>query len=284
MLNKLILLGAMALTDVTASAQGAMEKGRLEVYDLGSFRLHVYYTNDPLADASYIIEGESGLVTMEQPLFKENAAEFDEYVAGLKKPVEKIISDYHVGSTGDHEVVMPAGMPEFTKGPVYGGMMQSFSQIFGDAMTDLPAGITDEIAFGTRVTWAGVPFTFLKGASTDFPGASIIIGNEAYYTHWTPAKAHMSHLQVSSTAAVDAEIAEARRELESGCKLFIGGHGGAATAGAVEFKIAYLQTVAKLLSENPTAAQFAAALKEAFPGLAGEEGVSDLAEALYADR
>lgn len=284
MFNKLILPGVMSLISLTASSQGAMKKGRIEVYDLDSFRLHVYYTNDPLSDASYVIEGEDGLVTMEQPLFRDNAAEFDSYVAGLKKPVERIITDYHVGSTGAHEVAMPEGMPEFTTGPVYREMMQSFADVFGDAVTALPTGGAEEIKFGTTVTWAGVSFTLLHGAPTDFPGASIVIGGKVYYTHWAPCKAHMSHLQLSSPAALDAEIAEARRELDSGCILFIGGHGGAAEAGAVEFKIQYLKTVSQLLSGNPDAGNFAEALKEAFPGLPGAEGVNELAAALYSEQ
>ena len=50
------------LLTVTVMAQ---VKGRVEVHDLGSFKLHVYYTNDALGDASYIIEGKEALVTME---------------------------------------------------------------------------------------------------------------------------------------------------------------------------------------------------------------------------
>lgn len=34
---------------------------------------------------------------------------------------------------------------------------------------------------------------------------ALIIGGKAYYTHWTPAKAHANRLQV----AIDAELAEA---------------------------------------------------------------------------
>lgn len=49
----------------------AQTKGRFEAYDLGSCKLHVYYTNDVMGDASYIIEDEDSLVTMEHPLFKE---------------------------------------------------------------------------------------------------------------------------------------------------------------------------------------------------------------------
>ena len=94
--NILILL---SLITFTAMAQ---TKGKFEVLDLKSFKLHVYYTNDALNDASYIVEGKNGLITLEQPLFKDNVAEFDAYVASLNKPVQKIISDYHVGGTGNH--------------------------------------------------------------------------------------------------------------------------------------------------------------------------------------
>lgn len=80
----------------------AQTKGKFEVLDLKSFKLHVYYTNDALNDASYIVEGKNGLITLEQPLFKDNVAEFDAYVTSLNKPVQKIISDYHVGGTGNH--------------------------------------------------------------------------------------------------------------------------------------------------------------------------------------
>ena len=96
-----------------------------------------------------------------------------------------------------------------------------------------------------------------------------------------PAKAHVSHLQISSSAAIDAEIAEAENSLDSGATLFIGGHGGAATRDAVEFKIAYLKKVKELLAANNTAQAFVNALKEAWPGLPEEAGLEDLGKALY---
>ncbi|MBO5193555.1 MAG: hypothetical protein J6B62_01535, partial [Bacteroidales bacterium] len=196
-MKKTVSVIASGLVALGVSAQ---EKGRFEIYDLDSFRLHVYYTNDALGDASYIVEGRDALVTMEQPLFKDNVNEFDAYLAGLGKPVQQRITDYHVGGTAHHDVVMPEGMPEFSKGEIYGGMMQHFAQIFGDALTGMPTGKASEVAFGSTKTYAGVPFEFRHGASTDFPGASILIGGKVYYTHWTPAKAHVSHLQVSSPA------------------------------------------------------------------------------------
>ncbi len=178
---------------------------------------------------------------------------------------------------------MAEGMPEFTKGEIYGGMMQGFAATFGNALADLPTGSVSEAAFGSTHTWAGIPFRFERGASTDFPGASILIGGKVYYTHWAPAKAHPSSLQISSPAAVDAEIAEARKALASGATLFIGGHGGAADADAVRFKIDYLENVRHLLAEHTSREAFLRALNEAYPGLPGAEGTEALAAALCGD-
>ena len=176
---------------------------------------------------------------------------------------------------------MAEGMPQFTKGEIYGGMMKGFAQAFGDALTDMPTGKASEVAFGTTQTWAGIPFEFRHGATSDFPGASILIGGKAYYTHWTPAKAHVNHLQVSSPAAIDAEIAEAEKSLASGAELFIGGHGGTAKRDAVKFKIDYLKKMKEVLGNNQTAQAFMDDMKKAFPGLPGETGLEELSEALY---
>jgi len=275
---KKVLFILFNLLTITAMAQ---TKGRFEVHDLGNFKLHVYHTNDVMADASYIIEGKDSLVTMEHPLFKDNVAEFNIYIEKLGKPIEKIISDYHLGGSGNYAQIMAEGMEEFSKGPIYGGMMKGFEQMWGDTMTELPTGDVTEVPFGTTQTWAGVTFEFRHGASSDFPAASLLIGGKAYYTHWTPVKAHVSHLQISSPAAIDAEIAEAEKSLASGAELFIGGHGGAAKRDAVEFKIAYLKKMKEILTANKSSQDFVDAMKKAYPGLPGEAGLEDLGKALY---
>lgn len=275
---KKILFILFNLLTITVMAQ---TKGRFEVHDLGNFKLHVYHTNDVMADASYIIEGKDSLVTMEHPLFKDNVAEFNIYIEKLGKPIEKIISDYHLGGSGNYAQIMAEGMEEFSKGPIYGGMMKGFEQMWGDTMTELPTGDVTEVPFGTTQTWAGVTFEFRHGASSDFPAASLLIGGKAYYTHWTPVKAHVSHLQISSPAAIDAEIAEAEKSLASGAELFIGGHGGAAKRDAVEFKIAYLKKMKEILTANKSSQDFVDAMKKAYPGLPGEAGLEDLGKALY---
>lgn len=275
---KKIFLFLLSFVSMVASAQ---TKGNFEVLDLGNFKLHVYHTNDVLGDASYIIEGNTGLVTLEQPLFKDNVSEFDTYVASLNKPIQKIVTDYHVGGTGDHDVVMIEGMPDFVKGTIYGGMMRNFAKIFGDAIVPMPTGKNEEVPFGSTQNWNGITFFFQKGVSTDFPAASIIIGDKVYYTHWAPAKSHVSYLQVSSPAAIDAEIAEAEKALKSGCGYFIGGHGGIAKSDMVKFKIDYLKVMKSIIAINKTADSFIEAMKKAYPGLPGESGLTDLANALY---
>ena len=135
--------------------------------------------------------------------------------------------------------------------------------------------------FGSKQTWDNIEFYFDKGASTDFPAASIIIGNKVYYTHWTPVKAHISYLQISSPAAIDAEIAEAEKALKSGCEYFIGGHDGATGRESVEFKIDYLKKMKQILRENSTAERFISAMTQTFPSLPGENNLTDLAKALY---
>lgn len=269
------------MTILLAVAATAQEKGIFEVRDFGDFTLHAYYTNDVMNDASFVIEGKSGLVTLEEPLFKVNAAEFEAYLKQLGKPVEARIASYHLGGTGNLSLVMPAGMPEFVKGPVYGGMMKGFAQQFGDAIVNVSVDGATEVAFGSTPVYAGIRFSFVAGPSNDFPAASILIGDKVYYSHWAPAKAHVSSLQVSTADGVDAQIASLESASQSGADWFIGSHGKAADADTVRFMIAYLHTLKAALAANATATAFVSAMKQAYPGLPGEDSLEALGKALY---
>lgn len=274
--------GAKNTSNNSQSTMENIKKGKMEVVDLKGFKLHVYQTLDALGDVSFIIEGADSLVTLEHPLFKENVAEFNSYVEALGKPVAISIANYHPGGNADFKkIVMVEGYEEFEKGPAFSGMMGYFTQSFGETLDMRPHPKAEVVKFGETKSWAGVDFKFVPGASSDFPAASIVIGSQVYYSHWTPAKAHMSHLQVVSAAAIDAEIAEAQNTLNSGCSVFVGSHGGRATKAEVEFKLAYLTKAKELRASCADAKAWAEAMKVAFPGLPGEEGVEALAEAIY---
>ena len=150
--------------------------GAFTVYEMDGYKLHVYNSNDVMGDASYIIEGQDSLIVMEYPLFKVNAKEFADYIEKLGKPVEIDVTDYHLGGSDKLPLTMPEGMPAFIEGPVYGGMMKQFAEQFGDTMVELPTQKAAEVPFGQTQKWNGIDFRFEHGATSDFPGASIIIG------------------------------------------------------------------------------------------------------------
>lgn len=276
---KKLLFILVSMVALTVSAQ---TKGKFEAYNYNGFRLHVYYANDALGNASYIVEGRDSLVTLEEPLFKENATEFGQYVNSIGKPVATRIIDYHLGGTGKNPVVMVEGMGTFTKEGAYAGMMSGFQKNFGDAMVDLPTGKVAEVPFGSSQVFAGVSFKFYHGASSDFPAAAILIGNTVCLTHWAPTRSHISNLYAASADAVDARIAEVKQSIETGAQLFAGSHGGVVKKADAQFRLKYLQNVRQLLKDKKTAADFAAALKKAYPELKESEGSVDaLAEALY---
>ena len=253
--------------------------GQFQALQLDGFKLHVYNSNDVMSDCSFIIEAGDGLVVMEYPLFKVNAAEFGEYIKALNKPVVTDITDYHLGGSDQLPIVMPEGMPGFIEGPVYGGMMKGFAEQFGETMVDLPTQKASEVAFGSTQQYAGIDFRFEHGASSDFPGAMIVIGGQVCYTHWAFYGAHMSPLQLGSAAAIDAELTATRAALATGAKYYIGGHGGCVEQPAVEARIQYLETLKRLRAENKDASSFAEALKAVYPDMPGD--IAPLAEALY---
>lgn len=256
--------------------------GHFEVHEYDGYKLHIYLTDDQMADASFIIEGIDSIVTLEQPLFRVNAEEYDKYLANLGKPVSTRISDFHLGNTGDAVTVMPEGMPLTVKGPAYSGMMKHFQEQYGDSIVDLPSGKMEEVAFDKNVDFAGVPFKFYKGAACDFPAANILIGTDVVYMHWAPAKTHVNNLYAGNIEAVNARIAELEEMISTGANLFVGGHGTPATTEDADFRVEYLKKVKELKANQPDAKAFAAALIEAYPGLPGEEGVAAFAESLYA--
>jgi len=253
--------------------------GQFQTYELDGFKLHVYNSNDVMFDASYIIEGRDGLVVMEYPLFKVNAAEFGDYIKALGKPVVTDITDYHLGGSDKLPLTMPEGMPAFIEGPIYGGMMKGFAEKFGETMVELPTQQAAEVPFGSTQQYAGVDFRFEHGATSDFPGAMILIGKQVCYTHWAPYQMHMSPLQLGSAAAIDAELAATKTSLATGARYFIGGHGGLVEKAAVEARIAYLEKLKELRANCKDANAFAEALAKAYPDMPGD--IAPLAEALY---
>lgn len=276
------VLSILTLVFGIGSSVFAQEKG--DVRDFGSFKLHTYISDAPMPDLSYIIEGKKGVVILEPPTFVKSIQDFQNYVRALNKPIVKVVADYHVGGLNEWElskIVMVEGMPEFEKGEAYSGMLSYFRSTFGEDIDLREHKSTAIIPRDAKEKWAGISFTFLPGAVSDFPASSINIGGKVFYTHFSPTKAHISSLQINSRAAVNALIAELERAKKSGCKLIIGSHGVPADIETLDFQIAYLGKMKEVLNETGKKDDFIRRMKNAYPSLDGEKDLIDVAEILY---
>ena len=276
-MKKNLIVAAFAVL----SAVGAYAQGNFQTVKDSAFTLHIFNSGDVMGDASYIIETPKNLVTMEEPLFKSGAEEFNAYVKKLGKKVNARIVDYHEGGTGKNAIMQPEGMAKFMHEGVYDAMVKGFQKSFGDKMVALPTGKVKEVKFGDTVKLNGVEYTFNQGPKNDFPASSILIGKKFVLLHWAPAKAHMNALQLANRAAVAQALEGLKAAKATGAEYFLGGHGGLAEKDAIDFQISYLEKVQDLLENCKNAATFVVAMKGTYPGLAGEQGLEALAQNLY---
>lgn len=103
-----ILSAAMMFSVMGAGSAGAapakavptenhitLKSGSVNVYDYGGVKLHAYFTNDPLADVAYIVEGKDTLAGIELPAFTAGLDTWKDYVESLGKPMNDIFIVCH---------------------------------------------------------------------------------------------------------------------------------------------------------------------------------------------
>ncbi len=277
------LVSTLALSVALVSTHAA-QSDKFTTYDLNNSKLHVYQTGDAMGDVSFIVEGDKKLVILEQPLFWENVKEFTAYVESLKKPIDKVVANYHslgLASYPAKAVVMPEAMIEFNASPMAQGMIEKFKKGFGDAADFRPYTKVMGFAVPSTQSWAGVEMIFTEGAKSDFPAASILIDGKAYYAHFAPSISHASKMQIRSAASVEMVLAELYNIKNSGAEYIFGSHGKPATQAEVEFQIGYYERAKSLRAECGDSDLFAQRLIAAYPTIAGVEGVGTVAKILY---
>lgn len=270
------------LLTITAMAQ---TKGTFKTHDFDNFRLHVYHTNDALGDASYIVEGTQAVVTLEQPLFRENVAEYDALPrrarqarrsAHRRLPCgrDRRPRDGHARRDARlhegcglrrHDAELRADLRRRDRRSADGSDGRSglrhYAAVGGDSVPFRPRR-RDRLSCREhphRRQGLLHPLGSREG-TREFP-ANLLAGSPS--TPRSPRPVGRSHWAPSSSSADTAEPAG---------------------ADAVRFKIDYLECVKRLLAANGTADEFARALRAAYPELPGEAGLDALAQALYADR
>lgn len=281
------MLSALVCTAVNNNSTHVTPDNKISVTDFKNFKLHTYVSGDALGNISHIIEGANSLDVIEPAAFHANIKELGDYIQSLKKPVERVLANYHAAGFSAFDAskfVMIAGMPEYVNTENYQGMLAHFASLFGDAFdkTPVPANVTT-IPRNTQVLWAGIPLKFTPGSTSDYPASSILIGGKVYYIHFTPAaNAHIGATELTNREAVNACLAELKKAKKSGATTFIGSHGGGnGDIAAVNFQIAYLKKVNSLLKKEATAENFIRAMKAAYPGIGGEAELEKVADALY---
>ncbi len=287
-MRNLIRVAAAALVVSGAVTVNAAEfdAKKFTQYELPNSTLHLYQSGDPMGDVSFIVEGKKSLVVVEQPTFYSAIKEFQAYTAELKKPVDRVVANYHSGGAAQYptkRIMMPETMAQFGDSKMAQGMIAKFTKAFGEAADFRPVKGFKTFTLPMNMKLAGVEFDFTPTKTLGMPGAVIQIDGDALYTHFSPAKAHANPMQIKSMESVDAALAEMNFIKASGAKYIFGSHGQAATQTEVEFQIEYLELIKKLRKECTAADLFGQRVLLAHPYIPNVEAIKAVAKALYPD-
>ncbi len=256
----------------------------VESFQFDDFNLHVYMSAEAMGDVSLVVEGANAIIIIEPQSFYNSIEDFDNFVAQLGKPVEKIVANYHAGGLANYSIdtiAIVEPMIAFMQSPPAVGMLAYFDNAFGGAMDTRIVPVNETIPTTSNQNWVGIEFDFTPGAATDFPASSINIGNKVFYTHFAPNRMHPSPMQITSAAALDATIAELKKAQSSGCEIYVGSHGLVATLDDVEFVIDYLQNMQTFRASNADAQAFILAVEDKYSELMGSENLTGIAANLY---
>lgn len=271
-----------AAAQVAAPAVKKLQLGSVAVYDFGRIKIHAYQSKDPLGDETYVLENANDLVLLESTAFKANNYEWQQYIKSLKKPVAGALMAYHPNGAEDYGTRIYAtdnALKNWQKGGSIYALTENFNNGFGTASVagKLPAK-AKRIQEGQYVKIGGMLFHILPAGdaaySIELPQINVV------YRHMMGSHTHNI---LTNLAHIDAEIAAMKQYQKAGYALVLTGHNVPEGQGAVATKLAYLQTMKQLASENKTKADFVKAVKKAFPGYQGENYLTMTADALYQD-
>lgn len=264
-LTALMLLTGAALAEATPQTEVALELGSVTVYDFGDIRLHAYNAGDALADECYLIESTDGLVMLETGAFTANLVEWKGYIDSLNKPLAGALMAYHPNGFeifGDVTIYATENaLANWGEGGSIRALTDSFVESFGDAVAASCPAEAEIVNFGDTVTLAGVDF-IIRDEGDDAYGVEIPAINTVYI--------HMLGSDCHNILTSREHIAAFAEELKSfDYALVLTSHYVPEGADAVAEKIAYLEKTLELAESCADAAEFTAAMNEAFPDYSG---------------
>ena len=267
-----------AETVVPTIHDAAVESGSVTVYDFGASKLHVYNTGDALGDVAYIVEGKDALIGIELPSFTANLDAWQNYIAGLDKPMNDLfLCDHATGASyveGMNVYGTQGAQDSIASGSTY-ATTQGLYETFGD---DFHGGADlaniNKVVSGT-VTVAGIDFNLIDcGETYDLEIPSM----NAVYTHMLGKTCHSI---LTSIAHMDSMIETLKGYQSAGYDMILSAHSGVEGQDAVAEKIAYVEKAKELAASCDNAEAFMTAMKEAFPDYIGENYLEMSAGYLY---
>jgi glyoxylase-like metal-dependent hydrolase (beta-lactamase superfamily II) len=244
------------------------------VKDTGDVRIHTFVSPEAfLANATHIIESPNALVIIDGQFIVPFAAQFRAYADSLGKPINRV---YLSHAHPDHFFGLGAS---FADVPIYAlSETMKFLDIHGEAMRaarqkDYGPFVADKVALPTKEVILGEEVIdgvryyaeMVADTETDYlltlklPDLGVYIVADLLYSG--------AHLYITKDTAHWTQVL--KDILNSGCDLFLAGHGPAADKTEVETNIEYLTTAAKEFQTASGPDAYKAAMLAAYPNRTG---------------
>ncbi len=253
-----------------------LDKGEMNIYDLGTIKLHAYKTNDFIDDEVFIVEKNGKAVIIESPCFFDNSKELAKYLSDVK--VEGMLIAYHgAGAAFLPEVPKYAtqNAVEYSENGGGKALVDNFTNAFGEIFDSSVHKITNIIQEG-KVTIGGIDFV-IKQTAEAFDIAIPEIN--AVYTHML---GHDCHSIVAGAAHADGIIAELKGYIAKGYDLILTSHYTPEDLKDVQTKIDYLENLKKIAADCADADSFKAEVQKQYPAYSGQNYLDMTAGYFYA--
>ncbi|MFV0437092.1 MAG: hypothetical protein ACK5PS_06845 [Desulfopila sp.] len=280
--STLVVLWAMIFFTGIATAaapvqQQQLGQGMVQVYDLGSIKLHAYQTADPMHDECFVLETADNLVAIESPAFEVNIAQWKAYIDGLGKPLTDMLLSYHpsAGWYGTARTHATAKAKQAMTEGATRKLVEFLSTRFGPEFNTQAPHIDSVIPTGPN-TIGGIDFDITDdgdGYDIAIPSAGVI------YIHMLGAD---SHSILAGQDQINAYLATLENIKAKGYSLILSSHHTPETLADVETKIAYVQRVRELAAQSESKEDFIARVKKEFPNYVGDNYLDMTAGFLFA--
>ncbi|HWJ87693.1 MAG TPA: MBL fold metallo-hydrolase [Pelagibacterium sp.] len=256
--------------------------GQVITKDYRGVTIHTYKSpEEGLYVTSQIVETDDGLVVFDAVFHTRHAEDLADYIAGLGKPVNRIVLS-HIHP--DHWSGLSVLHQRFPQAPIYAlpeiigyikengqKILDARNQAFGNVVAKTPTLPDHELAVGAQ-TIGGVRFEFERQPDGEsdwqtivrLPDAGVVMVFDLVF----PAGHHL--FTVASHFDHWIEILDAlKSDVAKGYDTLMVGHGNPVGYDVIDANISYLEKAKQIHAANGDADSYAKALKDAYPSYYG---------------